>query len=149
MLLKMSFVDSLYSSLFSLFYTSKGIAVDHWKFRGQEENELGADFIQLKIDILSKYGVKNLRNAWVSVVSALEQENKTIKERGLSSWPEIDFSDLGKLPEGISDKVRERGIVIVRNILPKEQATSWKEDLHEYLQNNPDVLPGMSRNMIA
>ena len=40
--------------------------------------------------------------------------------------------------EGL-ERIRRRGTVIIRDIIPDEQAVRWKEELKEFVQANPTV----------
>ncbi|KAL4872567.1 hypothetical protein BDV12DRAFT_193286 [Aspergillus spectabilis] len=57
--------------------------------------------------------------------------------------PEIDFDDVvsngGKFPQEFADLARERGFVILRNVVPEEQATAWENELSEYTKKRPKV----------
>jgi hypothetical protein len=44
-----------------------------------------------------------------------------------------------RLPEGLADTVRERGCVILRGVVPEEQATAWEADLKDYAKRHPGV----------
>lgn len=41
-----------------------------------------------------------------------------------------------RLPEDIIAKVKQHGVLVVRNTLPKEEIEELIEDLHQYLQTN-------------
>lgn len=49
------------------------------------------------------------------------------------------YSEGGALPSDFADLVRERGCVILRNVVPEEQAVKWEKDLIEYTQAHPEV----------
>lgn len=55
----------------------------------------------------------------------------------------MDFSDIkqngGKLPEGLAETVRRTGCVIVRGVVPEEQATKWEQDLKDYTKKHPTI----------
>ena len=54
--------------------------------------------------------------------------------------PETTFEKLlnngGKLPDRIVPKIRQRGVVIVRNTVPRNLIHSWSGELIQYLYNN-------------
>ncbi|CAK7228843.1 hypothetical protein SCUCBS95973_007018 [Sporothrix curviconia] len=144
----MAFLNYLGSLLFT---SDRAKALRHWQFTepGWEikttngsTKTLGPEFVQLKIDILSQYGVENVRKAWLEVTSALEKEVSEIKKLGSSAWPEVQFDDVqnGSISAEKHSEIRKRGIVVVRNVFPEEQARGWHAQLKEYLNENPDIL---------
>ena len=42
----------------------------------------------------------------------------------------------GKFPDKIADKVRKRGVVVVRNTIPEEEVKEMMADLVKYLYTN-------------
>lgn len=45
----------------------------------------------------------------------------------------------GRLPEAFADLVRERGCVILRNVVDEQQAVTWERLLKEYVHRHPGV----------
>ncbi|CAH0051960.1 unnamed protein product [Clonostachys solani] len=141
-------MSSIYEFISGIFSSEKQKAIKHWQFKDDlEKADLGDEFIQLKIDILSKYGVENIRKAWLSVTSALEIEAQTIKEQGTAIWPEVNYKDIenATVSEDVLGAIHRTGIVIVRNALPQAQATEWGEELVKYLNDNPTVIEGLPK----
>lgn len=66
-----------------------------------------------------------------------------IEKVGPRSIPEIAFSAVqqngGRLPDTLADVVRETGCVIVRGVVPEEQASKWEHDLKKYTKDHPNV----------
>ncbi|KAL5385987.1 hypothetical protein DPSP01_004423 [Paraphaeosphaeria sporulosa] len=66
--------------------------------------------------------------------SLVKPENK--QKNGPSMVPAIDFNEVrmngGTLPPDFAKLVRERGCVILRNVVPEEQAVKWEQDLVDY-----------------
>ncbi|KAI9375891.1 hypothetical protein BJX61DRAFT_492494 [Aspergillus egyptiacus] len=73
----------------------------------------------------------------------LEQEAVLIDKVGPAIVPEVDFSEVrqnnGLFPEGLIEHIRERGCVIVRNVVPKEQAVAWEAELKDYTREYKSV----------
>ncbi|VUC36562.1 unnamed protein product [Clonostachys rosea] len=141
-------MSSIYDFISGLFSSEKQKAIRHWQFKDDlEKADLGDEFVQLKIDILSKYGVENIRKAWLSVTSALEIEAQTIKKQGTLIWPEVNYVDVenSTVPEDLLSAIHRTGIVIIRNVLPQKQATEWGEELVKYLKDNPIVIEGLPK----
>jgi hypothetical protein len=45
----------------------------------------------------------------------------------------------GRLPEAFADIVRDRGCVILRNVVSEDQATAWEASLKDYVHRHPGV----------
>jgi len=53
--------------------------------------------------------------------------------------PQVNFADLNNLSREEVERIRSRGTVVIRDIVPDEQAVRWKEELKEFVQANPTV----------
>lgn len=77
------------------------------------------------------------------LLKVLEEEAAFISNNGPKVVPEIDFGDVrtngGQLPEDFSTLVRERGCVILRNVVPEDQAVAWETELKDYTRRHPEV----------
>ena len=51
----------------------------------------------------------------------------------------MNFADLLNLTKEEVDKIKRRGAVVIRDVVPDEQAMQWKEELKEFVKANPDV----------
>lgn len=53
-------------------------------------------------------------------------------------WPEVDYADLaaGDVSEHLTDHLRRRGCLVVRNHFPRDQALDWDRRLEEYVDAN-------------
>lgn len=48
----------------------------------------------------------------------------------------------GRLSQEIASEVRRAGVVVVRNVIPRDEAIRWKEQLEGYLHANRDSVLG-------
>ena len=53
--------------------------------------------------------------------------------------PQVNFADLQSLNEEEVLRIKRRGSVIVKDVVPDEQAMKWKEELKEFVAANPTV----------
>lgn len=51
--------------------------------------------------------------------------------------PQVDFTELDTLSASARDNIRRRGVVVIRNVVPDEEATGWRNDLKKYVKENP------------
>jgi len=59
----------------------------------------------------------------------------TVFQIPITSFDKI-FHNGGEIPEKIAQKVRKRGVVIVRNTIPIDEISEYHSDLIKYLYNN-------------
>lgn len=50
--------------------------------------------------------------------------------------PEIHFSDIDNPSAGFSDAIRKRGVAVVRQVIPEQEARSYKEEIEAYIAAN-------------
>lgn len=80
-----------------------------------------------------------VRESWERLLRDLREEIPLIVERGSQVIPEIDFKDIDNAPESFSSELRKRGVAVIRNVVPEQEALQWKEDLREYIRQNPQT----------
>lgn len=77
------------------------------------------------------------------LTKALASEADRIAQQGPKAVPEISFEEVrnngGALPEGLEKLVRQTGCVIIRGVVPEEQASQWEADLRSYTKRHPKV----------
>jgi hypothetical protein len=87
-----------------------------------------------------------LQQRWDKLISVIEKEVEVVKAKGNSVIPIVDFSDAVIERNGqfvfkdeVVEKIRRVGSVVVRNVIPKNEARELKVELDSYLENNPKV----------
>lgn len=77
------------------------------------------------------------------MTQALKVEAERIGELGPKAIPEINFRDIeandGKLPDGLVNTVRQSGCVIIRGVVPEEEASKWEDELRAYTKKHPKI----------
>lgn len=53
--------------------------------------------------------------------------------------PQVKFEDLEALDAETLGRIKRVGTVIIRDIVPDEEAAKWKEELETFVKKNPDV----------
>ncbi|KAF2708345.1 DUF1479-domain-containing protein [Pleomassaria siparia CBS 279.74] len=100
-------------------------------------------FADLKKALVKPEHKQKVIESYAQLCKVLENEANFIAKNGPSMVPEIDFQEVknngGKLPEDFANLVRDRGCVILRNVVPEEQATQWEKELIEYTERHPDI----------
>ena len=85
--------------------------------------------------------IPDLRKTFAEVEDHVRREVDEIQEAragGRSPVPSIDLGDVsrGGVSEAALRDVRRRGVVIVRRVFPRDEATAWNEAIGEYLAHN-------------
>ncbi|KAH8648690.1 hypothetical protein BX600DRAFT_503050 [Xylariales sp. PMI_506] len=107
-------------------------------------------FADLKKSLVKPENKQKVIESYKRLVTVLEAEVARIEKYGSSLIPEINFSDVhengglhnepgGIFPDSFAELVRERGCVILRNVVSEEQATLWEASLKDYVERHPGV----------
>lgn len=57
----------------------------------------------------------------------------------LQAVPEVEFSDLENMSPEAVQAIRNKGCLVIKNIVDDEEARSWQAWLKEYVTSNPDI----------
>ncbi len=55
----------------------------------------------------------------------------------------------GRLPEGVAEKVKRRGVLVVKDTIPAEEIETMVADLLKYMYDNNAFPPGKNQARIA
>lgn len=96
-------------------------------------------FRQLKLDLTRQHS-RALIASWNRLLAALRRENELISRSGPSIIPSVQFtpnltSDLGSLKQ----EIQKRGVAVIRNVIPADEARSFKFEIEEYVRQNPST----------
>lgn len=105
---------------------------------GQKFEPLTPEYADLKGRLIKGHE-SEVRESWERLLLHLREEIPLVVELGSKVIPEIDFKDLDDAPETFSNELRKRGVAVVRNVVPEQEALQWKEDLREYIRQNPQT----------
>ncbi|CAF1452616.1 unnamed protein product [Adineta steineri] len=93
-------------------------------------------FVQLKKQIIQGYE-QQVKDSWYRLLDSLKHEIAIIRSSNQSIIPQINFNDMNDLSSDIRNKIKTRGVIIIRNVLPNEYALKLKEDVQNYIKQNP------------
>ncbi|EUC40996.1 hypothetical protein COCMIDRAFT_107347 [Bipolaris oryzae ATCC 44560] len=105
---------------------------------GHDFKPLTPEYADLKARLIRGHE-SEVRDSWDRLLRNLRDEIPRIAEQGSKVIPEIDFKDIDNAPEVFSSQLRERGVAVVRGVVSEQQALQWKEDLREYIRQNPQT----------
>lgn len=103
---------------------------------GHAFKPLASEYAQLKGRLIQGHQ-RQVRDSWERLLRQLREEIPLIAHLGSNVIPQIDFSDIDNAPETFSAALKERGVAVVRGVVPEHEALQWKEDLREYIRQNP------------
>ncbi|CAI6339659.1 unnamed protein product [Periconia digitata] len=105
---------------------------------GQEFTPLTPEYAELKTRLIQ--GREDLiRQSWERLLKDLREEIPLIVEQGSKIIPQIDFKDVDDAPEAFSQELRKRGVAVIRGVVSQQEALGWKEDLRQYIRQNPQT----------
>ncbi|KAF2820400.1 DUF1479-domain-containing protein [Ophiobolus disseminans] len=105
---------------------------------GQKFEPLTSEYADLKGRLI-KGRESEVRESWERLLRDLRKEIPLIVELGSDVIPEIEFKDIDNTPDTFSNELRKRGVAVVRGVVPETEALQWKEELKEYIRQNPQT----------
>ena len=103
---------------------------------GQDYRPLPQRFADLKGRLIAGREDKIVAS-WGRLLRALRQETKTIAALGSDVIPQIKFADIERPSKEFNDALRKRGVCVIRGVVPRDEARSWKDDVEAYVRRNP------------
>lgn len=75
--------------------------------------------------------------SWKRLLAALQRENELIARSGTAIVPEVRFSHLEDDIEASRASIKKRGVVVIRGVIPEDEARAYKFEIEEYIRRNP------------
>lgn len=111
--------------------------------------QLDPSLLELKKELAPNDPVV-LNNAYKRLMESFEKESVEIKEKGSAVVPQVTFAEIqsnnGQFPPHIADEIRKRGCVVIRNVVSREEAQDYKNQIKKYINNHPKQLAGFPAN---
>ncbi|KAF2751160.1 DUF1479-domain-containing protein [Sporormia fimetaria CBS 119925] len=105
---------------------------------GQQFTALPPEYADLKRRLI--HGHEDaVRDSWDRLLRHLREDIPEIVELGPKVVPEIDFKDIDSPSDRFSDELKKRGVAVVREVVTEEQALQLKDDLKDYIRQNPNT----------
>ncbi|CUS12334.1 unnamed protein product [Tuber aestivum] len=79
---------------------------------------------------------KILTEFWERLLPDLEKETAVAKIFGGGIILQVEFKDLGSLPKEKTAVITKRGAVVLKNVLPDNEALGMKESLKAHIRRN-------------
>lgn len=105
---------------------------------GVKDEPLPDHFRQLKLSLVAGREDK-IKASWNKVLAELRVENDVVAEQGSRIVPVIRFAHLDEDLSRCRDDIKKRGVVVVRGVIPEDEARAYKFELEEYIRKNPET----------
>lgn len=104
---------------------------------GTKSQPLPSRFAELKARLI-RGNEEQLTQSWQRLLESLQGETETIKASGSEIIPEIAFHDLNNVlaRTKFGDKLRKRGVALIRGVVSEREALDWKELILRYIRSN-------------
>ncbi|KAL2846445.1 hypothetical protein BJY01DRAFT_234590 [Aspergillus pseudoustus] len=81
-----------------------------------------------------------LKRSWERLLPSLEEEVQKIRSKGSDIIPSVEYADVvsGNVAPDTLAEIRHRGSVVVRNVLPRNEARGYKEQIEDYVAANKE-----------
>ena len=103
---------------------------------GLEFKPLDGRFADLKKRLIAGHE-DDVEASWERLLHALREEITIITALGPNVVPQIDYRDIKNPSKHFTQELKKRGVAVVRNVLPQNEALGWKDELRKYLKANP------------
>jgi intein/homing endonuclease len=123
----------------------------HTQFAGKQEGDISSVFAslsgvkapplperfrELKLSLVAGREEKIIAS-WNRLLATLKTENEDVANRGTSIIPSVRFENLDEELAASRDEIRKRGVVVIRGVIPEDEARAYKTDVEEYVRKNP------------
>jgi len=75
--------------------------------------------------------------SWKRLLTDLKKETDVIAKYGPAIIPQVLFEDLDTLPADTAAEIRKRGVAVIKNVVPQEEARGYKSMVEDYVKLNP------------
>ncbi|PUU75590.1 hypothetical protein B9Z19DRAFT_1131043 [Tuber borchii] len=77
-----------------------------------------------------------LAESWEKLLLDHEKQAAVMKKFGSNLIPQVRFQDLASISKEEIEDTRERGVVVIKNVLPEKERLAVKESLKEHIKRN-------------
>lgn len=105
---------------------------------GVKDEPLPDQFRQLKLS-LAEGREDKIKASWGRLLQKLKEENDVVADQGSKVIPEVRFDRLDEDLSRSKDEIKKRGAVVIRGVIPEDEARGYKLELEEYIRKNPQT----------
>lgn len=78
-------------------------------------------------------------SSWTRLLERLKVENEVVAKKGSKIIPEVRYDQLDEDLRNSREEIKKRGAVIIRGVVPENEARGYKFELDEYIKKNPQT----------
>ncbi|EMG45594.1 ybiU Uncharacterized protein YbiU [Candida maltosa Xu316] len=104
--------------------------------------DLDPRFVAVKQRLIKPENIKLVKESWKRLLIEIEKEFDTIAKTGPAYVPKIDFHDIeanNKLPMETSKLFKQRGCLMIENVVDSVQIDTWFNELVEFCKAHPET----------
>ncbi|KAH9905583.1 DUF1479 domain protein [Xylariomycetidae sp. FL2044] len=105
---------------------------------GGNQAPLPERFLDLKKTLVSGRE-ESVISSWKRLLEQLSLDVGAVASRGPHIVPELKYENLDAGLEELEREIKKRGVAVIRNVIPEEEARSFKGEIEEYVRQNPST----------
>ncbi|KAI0186423.1 hypothetical protein EV127DRAFT_463294 [Xylaria flabelliformis] len=95
-------------------------------------------FLDLKRSLVAGHEDQVIAS-WQRLLTQLKQENRILAKEGSGVIPSLQFANLEEDLTRLHSEIKKRGVVVIKGVIPEDEARSYKGDIEEYVRQNPST----------
>lgn len=112
-----------------------------WAQYTPETAEADPQLANIKNAIIAEYGQTALQTSWLKTCKALSSITAAIASKKTDAIPDLTFSSFCKLDETRKAALKEQGCFVIRDVIPRADASAWFDELKGFIDDNEgDIL---------
>ncbi|KAK6200109.1 uncharacterized protein RJT21DRAFT_40371 [Scheffersomyces amazonensis] len=109
----------------------------------KDPRDLESRFVDIKKRLIKPENIDKVTASWKRLLAAIEIEADTIAKAGPSYVPTTTFEEIVannfNLPSEIALKFKERGVIMIKNVVDRHQIDLWYEELVSFCKEHPET----------
>ncbi|KAJ3579208.1 hypothetical protein NPX13_g1348 [Xylaria arbuscula] len=103
---------------------------------GGAQPPLPERFLELKKSLVAGREDRVIES-WNRLLARLKHENSILAKDRSQVIPSLEFSNFDEDLERLGSEIKKRGVAVVRGVIPEKEARSYKNEIEEYVKQNP------------
>lgn len=100
-------------------------------------------FSNLKKVLIKPENVEKVKASWQRLLKALDEMAEEIKKEKENFIPDIEWETIksndGEVPKDIAEKFKDRGVLIVRNVVDRKTCEEWEASMEDFVTKHPEL----------
>ncbi|KAI0471404.1 DUF1479 domain protein [Xylaria cf. heliscus] len=105
---------------------------------GGNAQPLPERFLDLKKSLVAGHEDRVVAS-WQRLLTQLKKENSILAREGSKVIPSLEFANLEEDFTRLRSEIEKRGVAVVRGVIPEKEARQYKNDIEEYVKQNPST----------